>query len=1018
MILATRRHRRALRFACFLSALSFLACRAETRASGQSVTTTPAGVLTGAAAIVAADVHRLPDVIRDLYRCHPDRRFLLAARYLRQLSAGADGPPIEARFDEGHWRILEGDREIGRVSEIPSYDELFAFVQGQAPRMTAIAKTADDRVPGVTMRDPNLERVVVQLAAIAVPCRSVGCDARAVRNAAQGLVWLSFMTVDTLQQADPLVARALALVALEKSLSLPDTSEEEVLLASAMGYEAAALDRARQLPAANEVRAYTDRDTAQLRKACGSGPAGLSACQFLLLALEAGNGELFPSGDEDSFAQDVRHLPSADSRALAALGLTVRLRAFSDGGRAGEELASRTLALVRGEDAGGRTATLSLLSPPSPPSQSAAAETRDFERAVAAAAQRMSGGPVDPVTIESWLRAMFLSGVFRSIDFLTAQYSSSAGAAEYAAGMANLAPGWATELKQWTEISSGLLGGSSDLRVVSAAVMHMKNIGPIPLLRFAHTLGRATVSTDPLRRRSIPAFFAMLDSRPVDLLIACRLATYNLWSPRLRERYAKAVAGAAPYLSADLITAAAMMDRDETKLRRLAEDPRSPRVTRLGALTALGKIGGPAVDQYRLSQYERAARSGSEPYAVGAAEDEADLLQERGDLIGAIAAIDQQLRRRSDRSDLVTSHLLTVKASLLAKSGKQSQAFLLLQQDQSGKEEVFEELADLAISLGKTEEAVSIARKGWDRYPDVPEFGALIVKARWRSRDYVGAAKDAVPLHTDYRWTGPLPDAFAEVFSGQPPDGAKAAFAELRRASVGPFVLGSLLIPLLKKGQIAIGLPLTEGLTDRRPDWDDGLKISLYQAIKEGSDEETATSWLQRAMPNPRDEVAISLYQGRHYELLWSLLPSPTHGNKARVVRLLKAAALLHLKEARSDRRDALVRELQADPDPNEDFVRFALFLLGQRDDGAVLRPLKEGGSDLTSQYTAAANAGWLMGIKAASEGRFEEAEPWLQVALEAVPIDQPLTTFASTILAGWLADGRGMWLLAAKGDF
>src|SRR6185295_559763 len=79
-------------------------------------------------------------------------------------------------------------------------------------------------------------------------------DPAIVAAAARGYAWLSFLAVDRCEAADAVLGRAWAVLAIEKSLALPAAAEHETVLASALGYEAAAAAAAQALPAATPLR--------------------------------------------------------------------------------------------------------------------------------------------------------------------------------------------------------------------------------------------------------------------------------------------------------------------------------------------------------------------------------------------------------------------------------------------------------------------------------------------------------------------------------------------------------------------------------------------------------------------------------------------------------------------------------------------------------------------------------------------------------------------------------------------
>ncbi|HSS52590.1 MAG TPA: hypothetical protein VLX28_26915, partial [Thermoanaerobaculia bacterium] len=59
-----------------------------------------------------------------------------------------------------------------------------------------------------------------------------------------------------------------------------------------------------------------------------------------------------------------------------------------------------------------------------------------------------------------------------------------------------------------------------------------------------------------------------------------------------------------------------------------------------------------------------------------------------------------------------------------------------------------------------------------------------------------------------------------------------------------------------------------------------------------------------------------------------------------------------------------------------------------------------------------------MMGIKAASERRFADADGWFQVALESGLQQQPPLTWAWVIESDWKKVDRSLAVLEKKGEF
>ncbi|HEV7505241.1 MAG TPA: hypothetical protein VGS07_10040 [Thermoanaerobaculia bacterium] len=951
-------------------------------------------------ALLAAAPADLPAVVRDRYRLRPDRRLLAAMAEIHRIRTGTAPELVKAEFQKGRWRILSGRDEVGVLSEYPSFEEATDLLARWAARLPQASVAKDHPAArSVAPSAGGLEKALreVDAAALLAALSSLGGspveaqrDVATVRSTTSGLAWLSMLSVDKLDQADPLLAEAWAWLALERTNPATRDADSEVLVARALGYEAAAARASAKLAADDPIRFYATGDETRLGSLCAGRPAD-RPCHFLRLALlaERDQGERFRSAMLDS--------PFRNEKSLAILGLETRLSDFDTGGSPGQALAALAIRAASPEGTAGMT-----------DASSVAGSTRDFEAAVDKLASGRGAGLVEIAAIQSAYRAAFYSGLFHEAHFVVRQLASGPAAEALAASFTTPAAGTADELRRWIEVSGRVKDGSRDMRPLAELLESARSIGGAPLSDLALTIARRTASTDPLRRRPIPALFARLDTRPSHLVVATRLARSNLISPGLFEQLARAAADAAPHLSEELPALAAEMREDSVRLREIAGDPAMPGYAQTVALATLAELGK-ADDAFVRARYEAIAADPDEGIAPLL-----DFLEKRGDLKGALAAVEAAIQRSGDQG-LGLAHLQTEKARLQLALGNPDRAFAILEPALAVyKEETLLQGATIELARNHAESALSLAQAALQRYPDnASETSGLIARARWQLNDYSTAAKELAASRNGIAgaWNRYLPEAFAETFATAPADSVRRAFSELAATGIAPHVLADVAVALGKKRGLEIALPLLEGLHDPAPEWRDYIRLATYDLIREKSTADAALAWVRSAVRDRSHNFALTLYQMRKYELLLGLYPEGEVNTKPNLVRMLKAASLLHLRETQGPRWDGLAAEIAKDSG-DEFFSRASRYLVGRLDAAGLLQGPRD------PNAVSLASIGWVMGVKAASERRFADADGWFQVALESGLQTQPPHAWAWVIESDWQKVDRSLAILEKKGEF
>lgn len=730
-------------------------------------------------------------------------------------------------------------------------------------------------------------------------------------------------------------------------LALERDPVSEALLARALGYEAASERAGAKLPLDEPVRLYATGDEPRLGALCASRLAD-RRCHFLRLALLAERNQ------DERFRAALLASPFRGEKSLATLGLEARLADFDP---------------------------------------SVGSDLSDL-----ASQQSSSSEPV-----RASYRAAFYSGLFASASFFLDQYASGPAAQQFAATLER-GDGTTDELRRWIEVRAAVEDGSKDMKPVAELLASARSIGVAPLFELSVAITRNVSTTDPLRRGPIPALFERMDTRPAHLVMAARVADRNLTSPWLFEKLARAASEAAPHLSAELPALEAQMREDTARLREIADDPAMPSYAQIVALDGLAKLGK-ADDAFVRARYEAISADPD-----GGPNTLVDFLETRGDLAGAVAVLDEALERSGH--PLESAFLRSEKARLQLLMGQPDRAWAIIQPALSTwKEDALLQGAKVELARHRPESALDLAQKAMQRYPgDSSETSGLIARARWQLGDFATAAKELAASQNGILgpWNRYLPEAFAEAFATAPEEEARRAFSEMMAAGVPHRVLARAAIALGEKRGLEIALPLLAGLREPAPEWRDQIRLATYDLILEKAGPDEALAWIRAAIPQRSHNFALTLYQERRYELLLGLFANGEEGESPRIVRLVKAASLLHLGETTGPRWDGLVAAIKNDP-ADDFFARADRILIDPSDGAGMLASIA--GEDRAS-------IGWIMGVKAAAAGRFADADAWFQVALESARQDQPPHAWSWVIESGWLQAERSLDVLAKRGMF
>ena len=168
--------------------------------------------------------------------------------------------------------------------------------------------------------------------------------------------------------------------------------------------------------------------------------------------------------------------------------------------------------------------------------------------------------------------------------------------------------------------------------------------------------------------------------------------------------------------------------------------------------------------------------------------------------------------------------------------------------------------------------------------------------------------------------------------------------------------------------------------------------IWAYDELAKADGEAAATAWLRNTTAKDIHELAFVAFQFGRYDILWGPLEDPARPTKEDEIQLMRAASLIYAPDPTGERHEKLVGYFEARPE--NDWKVMGLFLLGKRSEEEIFKAPK-------GRFMVC-SLGWMLGLRAAEQGRYEDASDWFEIAVESDQNQQPPDAWAYEILRHW----------------
>jgi len=910
--------------------------------------------------------------LEDRMRSRPDRRFLLAFADLQRLVKGT--PAVcAASWAGGTWRIACDGKAVARLPALPGFADALHALRAWARELGSGAGTTA-RLAFSGMTDDEA------LAMLRDVRRRWSIRETALHDAAAALVVLSFHALDTMQVADALPARALAMLALDEESHEGAEPSQEALLASAMGYRESARSIVSPLPGQDPVRAYVLQEDAVLESAARAGTPWVKLLWFRRLT------DLARTDDAETWrANELAAQPVSIASLHDALRHTRDVQAQS---------IQRTLPLVKAalerELSFEREATLWGRVRAKLPRRG---QDRPLLEAFEDELNELDdGAPIDGQVVASFFRGAFYSGVSAAIVQLVDGHAAPEEARSFFASLGATAGLPAQHLDVWV---------NAQLPFPTAHEYVQGKPGPEALagsLDFAPAMLHKALHHEnddvDASARAARVLIARLDTRPEHRQVLAFDALYRFQDVRTARAACSTVLAEQGKDEAGALICARSL-RDRNRLLAIANSSAANLRFRAAALTYLSDVQL-ATPQEVDAEFEKLVplddgwASVVQPYA--------ELLERRREYARARQVVERWLPTPRGWS-IVEQSVRATRARLLLLEGNPAEAWRELEPlADSQHYGVMMQASYVLSALGRQDEAEALARKRLARMPRDWDSLTVLIELLWRHGRLDEAARTL--MHPPFRlepddWHEHIGQAFNRAFAERSDADALAAFASLQRAGVVRRNLRELTVAVAvpaPPGQArkTLGLAMFGRLLESGPA--DPVALVRTASLKRDVDgEAAAVSWL-RAHLQAEDvySVARVLYEQQQHALLWRALPEELAA-VADGVWLLRAADAMRSAEERASRGEALARHFAA-PQGSEPYL-LGRYVAALSDEASI------------RGVTGRTRAAWALGVRAESEGRRDDAVAWFQVASAGGDLKEVERRFADEALKAWTSE-------------
>jgi hypothetical protein len=945
----------------------------------------------------------MPLYVRRSYRVTPDRRMLLALAELHTFGDQRAPESIQISQHGERWRVQVGGRASGDLGLIPVAEEQLELLRTSAhglakagPKVVTRGDLAGIERDLLKFALPAPLDALSKLDAILSREASARRDPVILRLGSRALIFALLQSNDHYELLDDVAGRALLLSVLAEAYgeNADDTVRDRALLLHWMGYHKTAAEMVEPLQPTDPVRRFVRNESPAEIDLSSSNGLHLYLKSAHLLSQQVSDEQRFdqwmtwlrkevpPATSAYPYiAQGVRHAGFSEATALAAIGRDEVLRQLRGRGRTIADF------LRPGTEAEGE-------------------DVREFEHLL----ESVEGSGIlgDKATRIAIWRASFYSSVQREADFLIRERSAPQSGTPFIEAL-GLSGGPGGDIRALLELEVRARLEQIEQPEMAKRLAEFTWIAPTSLRYIADFAAEnATGRFAPPLRLAVRTVFQRLDSRPAHLKYAGELAITRLYHPSLGQKYCAAYLDAVAHTDSRFARWYYLRTGHFDALRKLAEEPNSDGIARGKALRDLAESSSE-----HSKAVERVFESliGTDPEI---AEQYLYHLERHKDFRRAEHVGKTWLKSNIGEHVLVRAGVAAVVSHAIRRQGRPADAWTIIEPYvDTGKADVLHEAALVLDALGQKDEALKMALAAQDRYPATEYSGGTLAQIYWKRGQWAEAAEAIEPytngpVSTD--WYFAIRTPFGETFAKAGSANATHAFKALIARDIPAELLVTLAESIGYEGNPRISHELIKLLLAppvKEPAYAGPTRLAAYRQLREFAADDEAIGWYSSMVtPETAIDEATTFYKEEEYDLLWSIVGEASPPERNDHVKSIMALAALRQRLPEMDPRRQRVAQYfrHRATSLHAKLGRYALGMMSEE--------------EFVTQVDSPAyrDAGALyIGMKLASNGRYEEALDWLQAATEHAG-RSAASSLAADVITKWATRPLTFEQVAKKG--
>jgi len=985
--------------------------------SSQSEASSLPATATLPTALSSAELHK---ILYDPYRLKIDSRFLLAVEEVSRLVTGDAVEPVQAAFRTGTWVIRFGNSEIGTVPEYPDFSDFLPLLIEWA-RVTARTHPVEITVPPGPVESEiqrRLDEFLAEDSARALHMLDQRWQAGVHRveifeAAAKGLVNLSLQQLDRIEVGDRLPAKALAALAVARTLNPNILGREEALLAYSMGYSTHARRQAAHLAENDPIRLFVfHQDQALSRQA--SFPGATRQSHYLWLLRQQGCG----CGDLKTYFEWINKYFPRDAYRLPIVKTALDLNDFSLGPQLSETLPSLVLlTLAREINMPGLPEALKKFDRGSYSQEdlktiltAIALMLRTdrevlldrFESGLDLLDKNYTGPFLDARTYRAYYSGYFFSALHTLGVHYLDKLSSGPAVDRFVTSLGSPNAGTAKEFSLWYRHLAELYLGRGDATLLAQDIQSLALLGSPPFIRSYNEIKNRRWAAGSGESQLVRSMMLHLDSRPQHRYELGQMAYSDLLDLNLTDRLYSTVTETDPAHFEDFSVWYLNFAGEPQRLMAMLDNASVGDHAKLMALLKLAQSHA-AAPEFIESRYANLMKRSPGDWTVAA--EYIKFLQDTKQYSKGRAVASRWLNQKVTNGGLAPVLATADIAWMYYLEGRYPEAWQTIRTVIESWQGTTLYRASLILDkLNRPDEAERMGRAMLDRYPNGAKGIGMVAYLYWKHGKPDQAAdvlKKSPTGITLYEWEHEIGPFFEEALEGQSIESAKRAFVLLQQAGINEYSLYRLSFVPARHGKHEFAYALLSQLRSNP-----SFFLYAYSQHKAWEGKEKALKTLHQYIPvgqfGPASNV---MYDDGQYDLLWDFSDQIDLNVLGDYIWLLRAATLSESAIYSEERRQSLMNYYSQHRSGHYNMLgRFLMGLITEAD------LLAEGGSPSTVASTA-----YYLGLKAKSEGRYVDASDWFRFGMEKGSSQEPEYKWCRDALVRWRLAEHNLDYAAAR---